>query len=370
MAIKGRLYGSKYGPGNELADAAVIVGTTTYAMAALNTGFSARFKATQALDVLSVRLNWSAVTAPGQVTIRIETDSTGKPSGTLYDANAVLTAQVPAAGTQTYTFATPPSTNLTIDAMYHVVVLTTTGGTTQTLRAYMQSGGMTQYPNVVLTAADGTTRTNFTEVTNSLPLCSLVLTGSVEDSMGMIPYAGTTNIISLFTTAGAVAVAGLKLVTDATLSVSGVEFIVVKAGTPTANLRIRIYDSSDALVTNSTIVIPASSLTTGASSRRGQAFGFANGAVLSLPAGTYRVVLDGAADTSGSNCWRLQSATPYNAASAPSGFSLTTAPDIATPVWTDTTDQPPIRLILDDVTVAAGSGGLLTHPGMSGGMRG
>lgn len=365
MAIKGRLFGSRIGPNQELADAVAMVGASTYAMAALNTGFSARFKATQALAILAVKLSWSAVTTPGQVTIRIETDSNGKPSGTLYDANAVMTAQVPATGIQTYTFGTPPTTNLTIDAIYHVVVLTTTGGTTQTLRAYMQQAGTTAYPANAMTAANGTTRTNFAEVTNGVPLCSLILTGSVEDSMGMVPYAGTNNHVSLYTNAGAVIVAGLKFVTDVPLSVAGIEFVILKAGTPTANLRIRIYDSGNSLVANSTIVIPNASMLN-AVGRRAQAFGFADGAVLSLAAGTYRIVFDGAADTTGSNCWRVPSATPYNAASAPSGLSMTTAPNIDSPSWTDTSDQTPVRLILDDITSAGSGGGGMRMAGHGG----
>ena len=326
-------------------------------MASLNTGWSARFKATQTQDIYKVRLIWNNVSAAGQVTIRIETDSSGKPSGTLYDANAVLTAVVPVAGSQLYTFSTPPATGLTIDSIYHVVILTTTGGTTQTLASHAAPGALgSTYPVEVLTAADGTTRTNFAEVAGTVARCSLVLADGTDDSMGMIPASTTVNT-NLITSGGTVVVAGLKLITDVTLRVSGVEFMVVKTGTPTANLRCRIYNSANSLVTNSTIVISVNSLLTGAATRRGVAMGFAGGVVISLPPDTYRVVFDGAADTSGVNCWVMKGTTPFGATSVPSGFSMTTAPNIASPVWTDTTDQVPVRLILDDVLVPASAEG-------------
>lgn len=347
MAAKGRLFGSKYGPSDAFADD-FIQGANNYAMATLNTGWSGRFQATQNKDIYSVILSWVTVSSPGQVTVRIETDSSGKPSGSLYDANAVATAVVPTAGTQTVTFSSHPTTKLTVGTFYHVVILTTTGGTTQTLRGYLQNTSYSAYGNITLTAADGTTRTNFAEVNASIPVCSLLLDDASEDSMGMAPLNGAQNNINLITSGGNVVVAGLKFVTDATLSVAGVEYMIIKTGTPTANLRFRIYDNSNNDVSSGGVSVSVSTLTN-ASAKRGQAY---FGSLISLSAGTYRAVADGAADTSGSNCWTFRGIQLMNGAVG-SGFSMTTAPNISSPVWTDTTHAVAMRLILDDMTVGA-----------------
>lgn len=342
MAIKGRIFGVRYGTDN-LADQMINSGVNTYAMAALNAGFCARFTATQAKDIASVRIYWNTVTTPGTITVRIETidAATGKPSGTLYDANAEITGVTPTAGLQTITFASVPTTNLTPGAEYAVVILTTSAGTAHTLRTFAcPSGVVAFYPTVVLTAANGTTRSNFAEVSNSYPLCSLVLDDATEDTMGMGALSGATvtnNLINDDATA-------LKLVTSVLLSVAAVEFFLVKSGTPTSNLRIRIFDSANSVVSGATITVDKDSIIVGG--RRMIAW---FPALVTLQPGTYRVVFDASGDTASGNCWRLNAASPLSAACVPSSFLMSTCPDVATPVWTDTSDQLPVRLVLDDI---------------------
>ena len=95
MPAPGAQFGSMVGVNSVLAILASS-GATTYAMAALNTGFCVRFTATSTNDIKSARIFWSSVSAPGTngITLRIETidKATGNPSGTLYDANATITS--------------------------------------------------------------------------------------------------------------------------------------------------------------------------------------------------------------------------------------------------------------------------------------
>src|SRR5262245_48262057 len=103
MPARGSYWGSRWGA-DELAFARLESGVGTFAMAALNSGCAYRFMAQDTRDVASVRLYWFSVSSPGQVTVRIETDAAGKPSGTLADAKAVATGVVPAAGWQQVSF--------------------------------------------------------------------------------------------------------------------------------------------------------------------------------------------------------------------------------------------------------------------------
>lgn len=353
MASPGRMYGAKLGPDHAL-DRIAISGVSSYAMASLNAGWCARFQATQTQDVISVRINWATVSAPGEITLRIETidATTGKPTGTLYDANATI-AFVPSAGWQTVTFASPPTTGLTVGTQYGVVMLTTTGGTTMTARGYTGADAYTSaYPIAVLTAADGTTRSNFAEVTGSVPICSLVMEDASEDPMGMCPYATSTTNNIFGTNAYA-----LKAVTVGTVSAAGIEARISATGTPAGDLRVRIFDSGDNVVSNSTVTMDKDSLISGVASGRQIRAMF--GGLASLAAGTYRVVFDSQSSANSSNCWRLISVIPASTGVDPSGYVLSSTTDVtAGPItWTDsaTAEQAPVRIIVDDITTS-GSG--------------
>lgn len=345
MPVPGRFHRSIFGSDDYVHAISANAGPVGYAMAALNAGWCARFTAPDARDVLSVYINWQTVTAAGTVELRIETvdAATGKPTGTLYDANASKSF-TPASNWQQVTFDTPPTAGLTAGTEYAVVLLTTSAGTAHTLRSHNTQGS---YPTVVLTAADGTTRSNFAEVANSVPVLTLVFEDSLEESLNCSPYA-TTSIVTLFgTNAG-----GMKFTVPpgTTLAVAGIEVgNQVRTGTPAGDLRFRVLDSSDSAVAGTTVTLDKDSL----ASVNGRRVRFHFPAVVSLAAGTYRIVLDSASSANSSNCWSFRSAVVRVAANAPSGFLLTSTTDVtAGPiVWVDTaTDVPPLGLVLDDVT--------------------
>lgn len=315
-----------------------------YAMASLNTGWAARFTAETTDDITAFRQNWSSVNTPGTVRYRLETidATTGKPSGTLYDANATIDV-TPAAGIQLYTFATPPTTGLVVGDEYAMVALTTVAGTTQTLSSSTSATASCKYPAVVLTAADGTTRSNFAEVGGSMPVINLVDEGSVERyAQQFLPFLSVTNN-PVF---GASTWVACRAVIDFPVKVAGIRFIQQKAGTAAGDLRIRVFTDAGVLVAGTTVSIDKDSLLTG-SNNRPHTKTFV--AALTLSPGTYRIVFDSAASANSSNCFRPCSCPFLSATDVGSNYRLSTSTDGGV-TWTNsTTDQMCAWFLVDSL---------------------
>lgn len=318
----------------------------------VNNAVSFRFEAPDTRDVKGVYVNFSTATTPGTVQVRIETDASGKPSGTLYDANAVLNI-TPVVGWQLCQFATLPTTGLVAGNLYHIVLITTVAGTGVSLRrSYVPNGG--GYPVNALDAVDGSTRTNLVENSSTVPVCTVVFEDNVEETVGFTPFATSSN----FTVYG-VRAAGLKVTvpTGITLSVVGITLEgALRNGTPD-DLRVRVYTSAGSLVSGTTVVIPKNALL----SASGKRILFRFPAAVNLATGTYRVLFDqvGNTSTSGNN-WQLYSAVYRTSGLAPAYLATTTTTDITagSPTFTDTaTDIPLIGLQLSDVAVTGGGGG-------------
>lgn len=366
MASPGANFGDQIG-GSPLCTTVALSGVTTSSMTALNTGWCARFIARDSRDIATVYVNWSAVTAAGVVELRIETidATTGKPTGTLYDANATK-AQAPVAGWQAFTFAALPTTGLTAGTEYGIVMLTTTAGTTHTLRSHITGTSPSQtYPSILLTAADGTTRTNFAEVATSAPCCTVVFEDGAEEPLEFIQWATSTTYNIFGTNAS-----GSKIIVPAntTWNVRGIRAVLTKNGTPAGDLRVRIFNSSDAAVSGATCTVDKDSLSTGLASVRYTVFPFA--APVALTAGTYRAVFDSASSANSSNCWRQFAPIGRSSAVVDSGHIMTSTADVtAVPpiTWTDTaTEEPTISLLLDTVSASGGTSGMLYIPCLNG----
>lgn len=304
---------------NNRADYQSAYYNNAYAMAALNTGWDARFQAKNTKDIKSVRLNWSSVSAPGQVTLRIETDASGKPSGTLYDANAVITGIVPASGVQTYTFATLPTTGLVVGDIYHIVLLTTTGGTTQTLTSYVTLQQPPNIPSILLTAADGTTRTNFAEVSSSAPIIEVIVEDDTIEEFGFccVPTSTTFNIYGS-------RAAGGKFTINADISLIGFRvhnFGQIGAVASRGDLRGRILDLNNNLVSGCSVTVSRYAVAGGALCN------FIFPSVLTLPAGDYRMVVDCNGGGDVSNYFVLRAGTFFSSAGAPAHPRFTTSTD-------------------------------------------
>ena len=364
MAVPGPLYGTRLGGPGVLTQLQVN-GNASFAMGPLNAGWCARFTARSTKDVKGVKVRWATVTAAGQYSVRIETitATTGKPSGTLYDASAEISAQVPVDSTVvTSTFASLPTTGLTAGTEYGVVLLTTTGGTTHTLRSHAATQAIISvYPTVVLTAADGTTRTNFAEVASSVPIISIVLEDDTEETVGLANFGGTSNG-PMITDGTGLRGAAMKFTIASSVEVVGYEFMLGQAGTPPSgsNVRCRIFTSADATVSNSTVTLDYDSLITGAGNKMVLA---PLATPVTLTAGTYRLVLDepAGASTATTNCWRSVANTTLTGSTYyPTEIEHSTCPNQAAGpiVWTDTaSDTPIMALILNDIPSAGGGGG-------------
>ncbi len=335
-------------------------GVSNYAMNALNTGWCCRFTAKDTRDIASVCLNWNTITSAGVISLRIETidATTGKPSGSLYDANAVVNATL-TTGWQVNTFATLPTTGLVAGTEYAIVLLTTTGGTTMQLKGHVSSAHAGGLPTVVLTAADGTTRSNFAEVSGSNPVCTIIYEDSQEETPTITGMSFTTQgtALDIYGTRAA----GLKFVVPAneTWVIDGVSGAgIARNGTPN-DLRVRIFNSANSAVTGTTRTVDKDSLTNISVSKRFEICFFAP---VTLTAGTYRVVFDDAAQTGTNvNNYTLGTLALRSSALCPPSFSSTSTTNInAGPiVWTD--DQTVINGagLLFGTDSASASGGLL-----------
>lgn len=335
----------------------VSAGPNTIGIPALNNSACFRFTATQTLPIVAVRVRWPNVTTPGAVTLRIETIdvTTGKPSGTLWDANAQLTGIVPATGVTgiLYTFAAAPTTPLVIGTEYAVFFITTTAGTTMNLGSGSPNNDLTPfYPYNCLSAADGTTRTNLTEIVRAPPMVAFTLSDASINAMGCYTF---TNLASINVFGNRAAGIQIAVPSGAVLSVIGIRGLHARVGVPAGDVRVRVLDSSNNLVAGATTVIDKDSMT-GSSNRRWMAL-FA--APVSIPAGTYRIVEDSGASVDAANCWTVaQAQHMVTALRATDYVSISTLDLTATPiVWTENTlAVSAFQLILNGLSGAGGGG--------------
>ena len=82
-------------------------------------------------------------------------------------------------------------------------------------------------------------------------------------------------------------------------------------------------------------------------------------------------MLDSVGSVNSSNCWRLQGLDAFSAAVLGSNFITSATVNMSTTfTWTDDTDNIPGIWLYHAQDVAASGGGMLVHPGMTGGIRG
>ena len=258
------------------------VGTSTYAMPSQNNGVSALHVARDTQDVLGIVVNWGTITSPGTVEFRYETDASGKPSGTLYDANATKTV-TPTAGIQEVTFDTPPTTGRTAGDYYHVVLITATNGTAHTLSSHI---GEASIPRALLTATDGSTRTNFAVVNPSTPICALRLEDNSLTTEGMMPFMGVATLAIY----GADRCGGALFDVPNPIDVVGFEFSHMLAVSSFPAYVFSIIDSSNNVISGTQVTIPADKIYS-----TGRRWEIPFNGVVTIPAGVCRAVLYAAA---------------------------------------------------------------------------
>jgi hypothetical protein len=337
-------------------------GVTTFAMAALNTGFCVRHQARDTLDYKAITIYWNSVSSPGVVTLRIETidPATGKPSLTLYDAAATKTF-TPVAGLQTITFDTLPTAGRTVGASYAILLLTTTGGTIQTLRAYHGTNIMQQGAELALTAADGTTRTNFADVAQSWPMMSMTYEDNSIEARPFSPGVALTGAVT-----GNAAFGG-HVYLPAGFRICGAEFPMMASAAPNSNLKISLLDcSKEPCAIGATGYVVASctldkdSLTTYnyPSSPRGMIALF-DAEYTVAASGLFRIIVE-KSDHAGTVTISTYSISYWTADHAPQYWLKCGTSDItASPItWTDTTtDLACVGLLVSNFEAPASGGG-------------
>lgn len=359
MAELGNLAGAFIGPiqyqiGNLISNA-----PTTQTFNGINAGWCARIIARDTRDIKSVGVNFSAATSPGTITLRIETidGTTGKPSSGLYDPSATKQF-TPTGGWNLVTFDTLPTGGLIPGNMYGIVLLKDNTGTTCTLRSHTNGNSYGNYPTMALQASSGVTgaldRNNFAEVTNSpTPIAYFILEDDTYSDLGCVPSVGGGSV-QLNNNNTAVA---QKITLPVAMTVRGVKFQTnngfTKGGTPTGDLRMRILDESNNVISGTTVVLDKDAITQ--IHARAPYFPFSP---VTLSAGTYRVAIDSAGDAS--NNYAISYINPVDPSFQSSGFCYSQSTDMTTSfTWTDN----PIRMLsfgLELDSIPAQSGGTST----------
>jgi hypothetical protein len=335
----------------------------TVAMAPLNTGWCARTLAEDTRDIKGVWINWGTVTNPitNGVQLRAETidTATGKPTGTLYDANASVSF-TPTAGWQNINFAVLPTTGRTVGSMYGLVLLTTgtPASTTLTLNSHVANVSGQALPATILTAADGTTRSNFAEGATSTAVGFIVYEDNSIEPM-MLSGQGPGVVKSIFGTARW----GAKMTHVGDMTIRGVwwTFGASTAGTP-SDLLIKIRNAAGTLIAGFPVTVDKDGTTaTGVNIYRR---GYVPVAPVTLlaSAGPHYIYMQqtDTASTVGNRHSLLAFTVPTNA--YPNWVSVTTTDDTTSPsTWTlDTAEMVSIGVRLDDVpaqNVGGGGGG-------------
>lgn len=327
---------------------------STEAFTTANEGAAYRFTAYGTRDVKAVNVNFTAVTTPGTVTARIETidGTSGKPTGTLYDA-AATKQFTPTAGWNAVTFDTLPTAGMVAGTEYALVLIKDDAGTTCTL-AIRTPASEGMLPVAILRADDASTRSNLAEVTGSAPIAYFTMEDDAIETLGCCPSAART----LFGVYGADRAAAVKFVLPQAMVVRAIRtstnVIFAKIGTPAGDLRVRILDNANAAVSGTTYVLDKESIAN--INSRGINVPLPN---VELAAGTYRVVIDSPDSANSSNCWSIGYATLGDAALQSDAFAYSESTDQSTTfTWTDyDTRVTTLCLELDSIPAVEGGGG-------------
>ncbi|AMV24588.1 hypothetical protein VT84_09345 [Gemmata sp. SH-PL17] len=324
---------------------------TTFVMTGTDVGWAARHKARSVRKPKGVWINWATpLTSPNTVTLRYETtDSNGKPSGTLYDANATKDF-TPSAGWQFVQFDVLPTTARTVGGRYCVVLITAGSSTALSLRS---SISVNTSPVAPLTTTTASTRSSFA-VVSAAPICALVLDDDSIVTEGMCPYAvsGTTQQIY-----GTRAV-GFEFTLLAPAVLDGIDAGAMSVtGTP-SDLLAKIYSGSTpvsgAVSTNLFADILATSNT-----RQGRLL-FDSGPVTLQP-GTYQAfVQQSNTGTVSTNRYNLSTAVAVSADLIPANLAMVTTLDVTagSVSWTKTTTETPAAFGLIFSELPSGGGGV------------
>jgi hypothetical protein len=183
---------------------------------------------------------------------------------------------------------------------------------------------------------------------------------ATEEQFGLCPYNGTVPSFDVY---GADRALAAKFTINASQTFDGILANVITITNSPSDLRFRILDSANAAVSGATVTVDKDYIVHGRDARV-----FFNDPV-TLPAGTYRIVMDSASSNS-SNYWRVSACDVFSATSINSGFIQSTTTNMSTTfTWSDDTDTISGLALFHAVDVAASGGGggmrLAGHGGLA-----
>ena len=322
--------------------------TVTLPMAAAGAIMCHKFTAKSTNDIKGVVLLITSSTTPGSLRISIEAidPATGQPPTTFtpYDANASMllttsssfcgtVGQDLTVGTKTYTFASLPTTGLIVGSEYAIVVESIS---VSTLITFANTLSLQNALNMIPAASFTGTRASYAITagpgTFSIPIDESD-TWLIKQSF---PFKTTFNNNTIY---GNYLIAA-TFTLEAGVMASGVVINLFRNGTPTSPLRMRLVNSSNTVLYDTTIGVTSYSLALLASSSRALYIHFPN--TISMPSGTYRVVFSSAGEPASTNALSFRSAIPIDVTrcvntSMPMISTATTTAD-ALPLWSSWTD--------------------------------
>lgn len=324
---------------------------TNYQVDSATKKYAIAFVPTQTITLAKVNFRTTGITGSPTCTVRIETNSSGRPSGTLAWANATKTGVAVVSGWQTEIALTATGT-LTAGTLYHLVISNDAGtpasnyfnvndtsqleGAANNSAPYLLSG---EHWPASFDGASWTTRSGVG------PIYMLVSNDATPVRLGQ-PVDGS----SIDTMSSTTTYYGVKFTAPATGTISGFNFEHLPNGTPT--LTYRVYDSSDTL-------LASGSAPDGGAVMSGRQHAYVTfGTSVSVTAGqSYRVVLS---DSTGTD--RLES---ISAPSSPDYRLIHPVLQIAqwtqgsAGSWTDTSGKLPMAfgIVMDSISTGGGGGG-------------
>ena len=321
----------------------------SFSLNAANLKYDIAFQLDAAMTIAKVAFKVASITGSPTCTVRIETDSAGRASGTLAWANATATGVALSAGWTSEIALTASGSGATA-TLYHLVIINDNGTPASNFFSVQDQNSLDNPINGYLLETSITTWTasfNGTVWANRFGPIFMLFDG-VSTRFGQ-PF-DTTTIQTMNATTGY----GVKFTCPSSGSVVGVLFSHLP-NTGIGTVTCKLYDISDILLGTATLTAGATAVLSG---RITNFLSFDSGPVSVTTGSVYRCVFfdSGSADRLE---WCSAPSTPTNYTQV-----YPTAQDVqwtqgSVGAWTDTPGKLPVDLMVLTSAISAAGGGLL-----------
>ena len=315
------------------------------------------FYATATATIRKVGFPVQLVTSSGDVDVRIETidATTGLPSGTLVHASADATITISATGWNTADFGDGNGAPVTRGTQYAVVIQDNASSAPNIQIGVSNNDQFSDFPYQLGFVS------SWAKVSNVNPIFSLEFADATYMVLPLNNQHVATAATSVFSNASSPDHRGLKFQVPFACRIAGCWTWFDMDG----NADIKLYDSDGTTVLETQGVDKDIRRTTAGNI---QIVWFDNSEILTIDT-FYRIAVAPSTTTSiryynvSINSTAIMDSLPGT-----SNWHSTSKKDAG---WTDVTStRPVIGLIIDQLDNGVSAGGLITHPGMAGGMRG